>query len=250
MRVCYGLSDLPHFVSPVVTVGSFDGLHKGHRFLLDILKKRAYESGGESIVVTFASHPRQVLSTEDDLRLLTVSAEKNILLSEIGIDNTVILPFDLQFSRMSARAFVENILIGTIGARSMVVGYDHRFGHDRTGDFDFLDRMHSRFGFEVYKAPEFDFGGCKVSSTEIRNAIRNADMDRAADLLGYRYMVLARTVSSGTAVPVSGLKLLPPSGNYAVNIAGTETTVELSDDTIALPSGLSAPAADRFIITF
>ncbi|UKI39212.1 MAG: hypothetical protein L6V35_08815 [Alistipes putredinis] len=157
------MDDLPRFVSPVVSVGSFDGLHRGHRFLLDILKEQAARIGGESTVVTFASHPRRVLDVEQDLKLLTVKEEKIMLLSEIGVANTVILPFDRQFSRMSAQSFVERIIIGKIGAVAMVVGYDHRFGHDRTGNFDFLDRMHRRFGFEVCKAPEFDFDGRKVS---------------------------------------------------------------------------------------
>lgn len=250
MNVYDGLNDLPNLNAPVVTVGSFDGLHKGHRFLLDILKERAAVTGGESTVVTFGAHPRLVLSKEKSLKLLTVRDEKIILLSEIGIDNVVIIPFDEQFSRISAQCFVEDILIGAIGARSMVVGYDHHFGHDRIGDFGFLENIRKKFGFEIFEAPEFDCEGLKVNSTEIRNAIRQGEMDSAARLLGYRYMVLVCKNDEGIITPVSEQKLLPPDGTYRAEVFGKHHTVKISDGAICFPSGIWVPNTEAFIITF
>jgi FAD synthase len=197
---------MPAFRQPVVTVGSFDGVHRGHLFLLDVLRERAAACGGESVVVTFGAHPRQVLdSGEEKLRLLTSPEEKARLLAAAGIDNLVVMPFDESVSRMSAEEFVRDVLVDRLGVRELVVGYNHRLGHDRGGDAAVLEALGLRYGFSVFRAPKFgganagigdgadassdkgtDAGtdGEKISSTAIRNAIARGDISAAEKMLG------------------------------------------------------------------
>jgi FAD synthase len=208
MNVFNNIDSLPAFRRPVVTVGSFDGVHRGHLFLLDVLRERAAACGGESVVVTFGAHPRQVLgSGEEKLRLLTSPDEKARLLAAAGVDNLVVMPFDESVSRMSAEEFVRDILVGRLGVRELVVGYNHRLGHDREGDAVVLEALGLRYGFSVFRAPKFggddvgagtgdgaDVGasegaetgsdGEKISSTAIRNAIARGDISAAEKMLG------------------------------------------------------------------
>ena len=130
MRVFYGFEDLPHFDHPAVTVGSYDGVHLGHRALIERLIAEARAAGGESIVVTFEPHPRIALGRAEGLRLLTTLEEKIALLEGLGVDNLIVIPFDRTFSALSGREFVDRYLIGRLGAETLVAGFNHRFGHD------------------------------------------------------------------------------------------------------------------------
>lgn len=130
MKVFQGFEDLPHFIRPAVTVGSFDGVHRGHRALIGRLVAEARAVGGESVVLTFEPHPRITLGRAEGLRLLTTFEEKVALLAELGVDNVIVIPFDRAFSALSGREFVERCLIGRVGAETLVAGYNHRFGHD------------------------------------------------------------------------------------------------------------------------
>ena len=135
MRVFYGFDALPRFREPAVTVGSFDGVHLGHQALLARLCEEARATGGESIVLTFDPHPRITLGRTDGFRQLTTLDEKLALLERLGIDDVIVIPFDSAFSALSGREFIERYLKGRIGTRTLVVGYNHRFGHDKEGDY-------------------------------------------------------------------------------------------------------------------
>jgi riboflavin kinase/FMN adenylyltransferase len=178
---------LPRFRSPVVTVGSFDGVHRGHLFLLDILRRRASESGGEAVVVTFGEHPRRVLGSGEGIKLLTSTEEKARLIEAAGIDDLVVMPFDERISHMSAEEFVRDFLVARLGVRELVVGYNHRLGRDREGDAAVLEELGARYGFRVFRAPKFsgdESDGEKISSTAIRNAISRGDVEAAERMLG------------------------------------------------------------------
>ncbi len=184
MRVFDDMSTLPEFGRPVVTVGSFDGVHRGHRFLLGVLGERAAAVDGESVVVTFGDHPRRVLETGGELVVLTPTEQKAALLERAGVDNLVVMPFDEKTARMSAEEFVRDFLVGRLGIRELVVGYNHRLGRNREGDADVLAALGEKYGFSVFRAPKFGEGDEKISSTTIRDAISRGDTVAAERMLG------------------------------------------------------------------
>ncbi len=187
MTVLTDMDALPPLRDPVVTVGSFDGVHRGHCFLLDILRERARLSGGESVVVTFGEHPRRVLENDGELRVLTSPEEKAALLAAAGVDNLVVMPFDESVSRLSAEEFVRDFLVGKLGVRELVVGYNHRLGHGREGDASVLRDLGEKYGFRVFCAPRFeadDGEDEKISSTTIRQALSRGDVASAERMLG------------------------------------------------------------------
>lgn len=185
MRVLHDMNSLPAFRRPVVTVGSFDGVHRGHRHLLEVLRERAGEIGGETVVVTFLRHPRELLKPSGELVLLTSLEQKAELIAALGIDNLVVMPFDEGVAGMSPEEFVRDILVGRLGVAELVVGYNHRFGKGRDGDVEVLQRLGEKYGFGVHRASRLDDdGGGKISSTTIRQAIAGGDVTAAEKLLG------------------------------------------------------------------
>ena len=180
MRVFHGFEALPHFTHPAVTVGSYDGVHSGHLALLRTVAGRARAQGGESVVLTFEPHPRVTLGRADGLRLLTSLEEKIYLLGQQGIDNLIVIPFDKAFSTLAPDTFIRDYLVGRIGAETLVVGFNHRFGRDKQGSYDYLG-SHG-FGLEVVEVGECDVDAEKVSSTVIRRLVAQGDMARAAIL--------------------------------------------------------------------
>ena len=180
MRVFHGFDSLPHFIRPVVTVGSYDGVHLGHRALIDRLVAEARTSGGESIVLTFEPHPRITLGRAEGLLLLTTLDEKVRLLETLGVDNVIVIPFDRTFSALSGEEFVREYLLRRLGARTLVVGYDHRFGHDRIG----RDAI-AGLGLRVVRVDECEVGGEHVSSPVIRRLIAEGRLAEAERLLGH-----------------------------------------------------------------
>ena len=163
MRVFHVFDHLPKFQSPAATVGSYDGVHGGHRILLDRIKREAARAGGESIVLTFDPHPRITLGTQEGMRLLSSLEEKIYLLDRLGIDNLIVIPFDRAFSRTPAQVFVQEYLIGKVGVRNFVVGFNHRLGSNKEGDFEKLQQWHQRFGFQVTRIDENDIDSERVS---------------------------------------------------------------------------------------
>lgn len=181
MKVFQGFEDLPHFIRPAVTVGSFDGVHRGHRALIGRLVAEARVVGGESIVMTFEPHPRIALGRAEGLRLLTTPDEKISLLAELGVDNVIVIPFDRAFSALSGREFVERCLIGRVGAETLVAGYNHRFGHDGVA----CDAPEVASRLRVVRVGPCTVDGMRVSSTAIRRLLDAGDRTTAEHLAGH-----------------------------------------------------------------
>ena len=181
MRVFHGFDALPHFVRPAVTVGSYDGVHLGHRALIGRLIAEARANGGESIVLTFEPHPRITLGKAEGLRLLTTLDEKTALLEELGVDNVIVIPFDRAFSALSGEEFADDYLIGKVGAETLVAGYNHRFVHDRID----CDTLAASGRLRVVKVGPCRVDGEHVSSTVIRRLLDEGKTAEAELLLGY-----------------------------------------------------------------
>lgn len=254
MRVFYSAEDIPALQNPVVTVGSYDGVHFGHRVLLDTVMERAAEEHGESVVVTFWPHPRQVLPNGGDIKLLNTLQEKLFLLEEAGIDNVVVLPFTTEFSGMTAYEFLSRVLVGRIGMRHFVVGYNHRFGSDRKGDIETLRAWQPEFGFVAECVERHDVHDEKVSSTIIRNLIGHGEMTKAAEFLTRGYILISDTDNTGTVLSVCKDKLLPPQGRYPVKVRNgefvSEDTVEIDDTGIVKLVKGSDGAVKDLLVTF
>jgi riboflavin kinase/FMN adenylyltransferase len=212
----------------IVTLGTFDGVHKGHKTILDKLIKSSGSSGCESLVLTFFPHPRMVLQQNSDIKLLNTIDEKAQLLKEAGIDNLIIHPFDHAFSRLTAEEFVKNILVERLNICKIIIGYDHRFGRNRTATIDDLIIYGNEYGFEVEQISATEVNEVSVSSTKIRNALIAGDIATANEFLGYPYMLtgtivkgrqLGRTIGYPTAnISIEeDYKLIPENGVYVAS---------------------------------
>ncbi len=227
MKVFKGLNNLPPFRNAVATMGSFDGVHSGHRELLHRVASTAAASDGESIVLTFEPHPRYVLGSGDGLRLLSTLDEKLWLLERSGIDNVIVLPFTVEFSRTSPREFIENDIAG-IGIRRLVVGYNHRFGHNKEGDYNFLESRAS--GIEIEMVEQQQVAESKVSSTIIRQVVAGGMMEKARKLLSHPYIIMCEAAADGAIAEIDPHKLLPPAGIYDAVVNGRATTLTVADE--------------------
>ena len=230
MRIFRDLDNLPVFRDPVVTIGTFDGVHKGHRVILDIVEKWKAQTVGETIVLTFWPHPRMVLQPDNnDLRLLNTLDERIAQLDRAGVDNVVIIPFTQEFSRLSYLDFIRDILVEKIRVKVLVVGYDHHFGKNREGSFDQLLECAPIYNFELVQVPAEQIDNISISSTKIRKALSEGDVRKASEYLGYPYGIegeiihgdeRGRTIGFPTAnIFISeNYKLLPATGVYAVKV--------------------------------
>lgn len=217
-------------IHPVATIGIFDGVHSGHRFILDELKQQAEKHGGESVVVTLWPHPRLILDTDiQNFKLLHTREEKIRELERSGIDQLVLIPFDKEIASLTACEFVQNYLVDRLGVELLLVGYDNRFGRDRKGDPDGLVRCANKNKFRIEKLPEFNPELGKVSSTLIREAVQQGDLEQAERMLGYHYYLsgsivegnhIGRQMGFPTANihPNSPYKLIPMNGVYAIRM--------------------------------
>ena len=230
MNVYYGIKDFTKLANAVVTSGTFDGVHLGHQKILNRLKEVAFETGGESVVITFYPHPRSVISPDNKtINLLSTLDEKIELLEKNGINHLVIIPFTREFSELSSEEFIQKILIETIGTKTLVIGFDHRFGKNREGGFDYLKENKARYGFEIEEISRHDLENVGISSSKIRNALLNGDVPTADHFLGGNYSLsgvivkgkqLGRTIGFPTAnIQVREIaKLIPADGVYAVRV--------------------------------
>lgn len=181
MRVFHGFDALPSFRRPVVTVGSFDGVHLGHRALIERLVEHARSTGSDGIVLTFEPHPRVILGRAEGLRLLTTLEEKTALLGALGVDALVVIPFNRAFSALTGADFLDRYLIGKLGAGTLVVGYNHRFGHDGAD----CRHLAAQRGVQLICVDERSVGGEHVSSTVIRNLLARGERTEAERLAGH-----------------------------------------------------------------
>lgn len=230
MEVHYSLDELPEFKKAVVTIGSFDGLHRGHQQLLDRIVKLAELSEGESVVVTFDPHPRHLLQPESgEPRLLTTTAEKIERIGRQGIDHVIIVPFTKEFSQLTAEAYIHDFLVERIRPSRIVIGYDHRYGQGRKGDLELLRYLGPMCDYEVVEIEAQEVDDITVSSTKIRRAISEGEIEKANQLLGYDYMLTGRVVTGqqigrDIGYPTANLdlrtpyKLVPADGVYAVRV--------------------------------
>lgn len=228
MRVFRDLNNLPAFNNSVVTIGTFDGVHKGHQKLIERIKALSARTGGESIIITFHPHPRIVINPEDkSLRLLNTIEEKIALLEQYGVDNVVVVPFSRDFSEQAAEEYVSNFLVKNFQPKYIVIGYDHRFGKDRSGDYLLLEKMKGQYGYELEEISKETLDDIEISSTKIRKALIEGDVTLANDLLGHRYTVggnIVKGFQNGRKLgyPTANIqvadtyKLIPRMGVYAV----------------------------------
>ena len=230
MKVCNDINNLGKVPNPVVTTGTFDGVHLGHQRIIKRIREIAKKEKGETVLVTFYPHPRMVLFPDDnELRLLNTQDEKIALLEKFGIDNLVIISFTKQFSRLSSVEFVRDIIANRIGTKKLVIGYNHHFGRNREGSFEHLKEYGPMYGFTVEEIPAIDVDHVEVSSTKIRKALGEGDIRTANTYLGYEYMLhgtvvhgkkLGREIGYPTAnISVDDkYKLVPADGIYAVSV--------------------------------
>ncbi|MBQ7951755.1 MAG: FAD synthetase [Alistipes sp.] len=224
MRVIYGFDSIPAISHAVATVGSYDGVHSGHRVLIEQVIARAKARGGDSVVVTFEPHPRITLGKAEGLKLLTTLEEKELLLERLGVDFMVVIPFDLAFSRLSHQQFIEQYLIGKLGIEELVVGYNHHFGHNKSGDYNYLTSQQPTLA--VYQVEQQLVESSKVSSTVIRTTIESGDIRSALNLLGHTYIIIGQSDDMGEFT-TDEYKLLPASGRYNALVNGANSTITI-----------------------
>lgn len=238
MKIYHGIDDFTRLDYAVVTSGTFDGVHVGHQKILQRLSEIATKNGGETVVITFWPHPRLVLHPEDDaLKLLNTFEEKAALLKEQGVQHLIRIPFTKEFSQLTSDEFIRNILVDTIGTKTLVIGYDHRFGKNREGSFEQLKLNAHLYGFEVEEIPRQDIDHIGVSSTKIRHALEVGDIKTATHLIGREY-TLTGIVIKGDKIgrlmgyPTANIELdtkykqIPSDGIYAVSVSHEKRTYQ------------------------
>lgn len=236
MKIFNAIQEFTSPVKTIVTLGTFDGVHKGHKCLLDILIRTGKTMDYPTAVLTFFPHPRMVLQPDAEVKMLNTISEKAALLEECGIDNLIIHPFSREFSRLTAEDFVKDILVKRLNAGKIIIGHDHRFGRNRTATTKDLIRMGEEFGFEVEQITPLDVDAVTVSSTKIRQALSEGDITTANAYLGYPYFIngtvttgkqLGRTIGYPTAniAIAEDYKLVPAQGVYAVSAIINEARV-------------------------
>jgi len=220
----------------VVTIGTFDGVHIGHKKILERIIFNAKELKCESVVLTFFPHPRMVLQDNSVVQLLNTVDEKTILLEKTGVNNLIIHPFNQEFSRLTAEEFVKEILVNQLNIQKIIIGYDHRFGRNRTADINDLIVFGEEYGFEVEQISAQEINDNAISSTKIRNAILDGNIVLANNYLGYNYFFsgnvvkgkqLGRTIGFPTAnISIEeDYKLIPKNGVYIVKMNYKENTI-------------------------
>lgn len=219
----------------VVTIGNFDGVHLGHREIFRRVKREAAAIGGVSLVITFIPHPIKMLGVKKGFRLISTYAEKETLLEASGIDYLLIIPFTREFASISAERFVRDILVGTIGVRKLIIGYDYAFGKNRQGDVTMLRRMGEELGFTVDVLEPITSGDLVYSSTAVRQMVAGGDVRGVVRLLGRHFsvggtVVHGRQRGKGLGFPTANLQtdkeLIPKPGVYAVKVKVEDTTYD------------------------
>ena len=232
MRVFYDFGQLTNIPNPVVTTGSFDGVHVGHKAIINSINRTARDIHGESVLITFHPHPRKVLFPETagkDLFLINSQREKIELLRKADLQNLIIVTFTNEFAHISSIDFIRNILVAKLHAAKIVIGFNHQFGHNREGNFDFLRELGTYYNFSVEEIPEQDLHNETVSSTLIRKALQEGRIQRANAYLDHHYMIKGHLSEGNNNLKIRKMntvmldieeecKLIPPDGVYAVKM--------------------------------
>ena len=232
MKVHRDINNLPAFKNPAVTIGTFDGVHTGHLQVIHQLKREAEINGGESVIITFDPHPRMVLSRNQNrpsIHLLTTLSEKTELIAREDIDHLVVVPFTLEFSNQTAEEYISDFLVKKFNPKTIIIGYDHRFGNNRTGDYKLLEKYQKEFNYVVKEIPEHVLNHITISSTKIRTSLQTGDLETAKECLGYDYFFEGKVVDGNKlgrtiGYPTANLeienknKLIPENGIYAVTL--------------------------------
>lgn len=216
------------FKNPIVAIGTFDGVHKGHYQVLNTLKKEAIKQNGESVIITFWPHPRSIVKSENKIELLNLIDEKIQLLEKTGIDNLIILEFSKQFSQLSAKEFVKTILVDKINIHTLIVGYDNQFGRNREGNISNLRGISCEYKFNIIEDNALQMSEINISSTKIRTEIKNKNIELANKYLGYNYCLVGKVVHGNKlgrkiGFPTANInvenkqKLIPANGVYAIS---------------------------------
>ena len=230
MKIYHNINEFNAVNNAVVTIGTFDGVHLGHRKIIARIKELAQEIGGETVILTFFPHPRMILNPEDEsIKLINTINEKAALLEQLGIDHLIITPFSRDFSNQTPEAYIRDVLVNKIGTKKIVIGYDHRFGKDRQGSLNDLLKLGPVYGFEVVEIPEQDIEDVAISSTRIRTALLNGKIELANTLLGYSFFITGKVVRGDQigrqiGYPTANIvieeryKLIPSDGIFAAKI--------------------------------
>ncbi|OJW84969.1 MAG: riboflavin biosynthesis protein RibF [Bacteroidetes bacterium 46-16] len=227
MALYFDIDSLPRFEHAVLTIGTFDGVHLGHRTILDEVVRHTKSVKGESIVITFEPHPRKLLFPGQPIKLITPLQQKLDLIVKAGIHHVVVAPFTREFSQLSATEYIRDFLVKKFQPHSIVIGYDHHFGHDRKGDINLLKEQSAEYGYKVFEIPAQLIDEAAVSSTKIRKALAEGRISDAGHMLGRNYTI-SGTVIEGNKLgrtigyPTANIRhsepeqILPAIGIYAV----------------------------------
>lgn len=230
MLVHRDITNLPSFKNAAITIGTFDGVHTGHLQIIHQLKKEAEQNNGESVIITFDPHPRMVLNAQKGqppIKLLNTLSEKIELLNKQGIDHLVIVPFTMEFSNQSAEEYIRDFLVSKFHPKTIIIGYDHHYGKNRTGDYKLLEKYQQELGYKVKEIPVHILHHITISSTKIRHALNESDISTANECLGYDYFFEGRVIDGNKlgrtlGYPTANMyvsdenKLIPENGIYAV----------------------------------
>ncbi len=230
MQVHRDIENLPKFTNAVITIGTFDGVHVGHRQIINKLKVEALKIKGESVIITFHPHPRKIISSAIlGVRLINTLEEKIEVLAGLGIDHLVIVPFTDAFANQPAEEYIRNFLFEKFHPDTIIIGYDHRFGRERMGDYKLMEKMAPVLGFKIKEIPKHIIDEIAISSTNIREAILHTDIEMANKLLGYTFFFEGEVVHGNKlgrqlGYPTANLKIqdaekvIPGDGIYAVYV--------------------------------
>jgi riboflavin kinase/FMN adenylyltransferase len=227
MAIFYNIADLPPLHHPVITIGTFDGVHLGHRAILNEVVKHATQAHADSVLITFEPHPRKLLFPTQPLGILTPLQQKVELLSEAGIRHVVVAPFTKAFAALSAADYIKDFLVAHFHPQSIIIGYDHRFGHDRSGSIELLKQYADAYSYNVYEISAQLIDEAAVSSSKIRKELLAGQVQEAAHKLGHYYSItgtvikgaqLGRTIGYPTAnvQPTDPEQLIPANGVYVI----------------------------------
>ena len=228
MKVHYSIDQLPAFKNAVITIGTFDGVHSGHQQIINTLKQAAAKANGESVIITFHPHPRKVVSSAvTGIRLINTLTERIELIEKTGIHHLVVVPFTDYFANQSAEEYISDFLVDKFHPHTIIIGYDHRFGRERSGDYKLMEDKATEYNYNLLEIPEHLLDAVKVSSSTIRQAILHSNIDEANKLLGYNFFFegevmhgdkIGRTIGYPTAnlKSTNEEKIVLGDGIYAV----------------------------------